>query len=103
MLSTYFSTDWLPSDTPRYPLPTALDLPSLYRGLMAPLLPFDSRPGETLNETTDRIAQARKIEREIAALRRRMGAEPQLNRRVELRRKIQDRASALNQLVDPAQ
>lgn len=103
VLSTYFSTDWLPSDAPRHPLPTALDLPSLYRGLMAPLLPIDARPGETLSETTDRIAHARKIEREIVALRRQIGAEPQLNRRVELRRKIQDRAATLTQLVDPAQ
>lgn len=103
VLSTYFSTDWLPSVTQRHPLPTALDLPSLYRGLMAPLLPIDSRPGETLREATGRIALARNIEREITALKRQIGAEAQFNRRVELRRKLQDRAATLTQLVDPTQ
>lgn len=103
ILSTYFSTDWLPSDTQRHPLPTALDLTSLYSGLMAPLLPIDSRPGETLKEATGRFALARNIEREIAALKRRIGVEPQFNRKVELRRKLRDRAETLTQLVDPPQ
>ena len=102
-LSTYFSSDWIPSDTQRDPLPTALDLPSLYRSLMAPLLPIASRPGETLREATDRVTLARNIEREIAALKRQIGAEPQFNRKVELRRTLRDRAATLTLIVGPTQ
>ena len=102
-LSAYFSTDWLPADAPRSPLPTALDLPSLYSGLLAPILPVAARPGELLSEATARMDQARKLEREIATVERRLRAEPQFNRRVELRRQLRGRTAALTVLTDPAQ
>jgi hypothetical protein len=99
--STYFSTGWRDADAPRAPLPPALDLPGLYAGLLAPILPFTARPGERLSQTSERVAQARKLEREIAALRQRLRAEPQLNRKVELRRQLNDRTGALAALTGP--
>ncbi|WP_433540394.1 DUF4391 domain-containing protein [Streptosporangium sandarakinum] len=98
-LSTYFATDWLPSDTPRAPLPPAIDLPGLYAGLLTPILPFATRPGEKMSEVIDRMDQARKLEREIADLERRIRSEPQLNRKVELRRQLRDRITALAALT----
>ena len=102
-ISTYFSTDWLPADAPRRPIPPALDLPSLYRGLLVPILPGAARPGESLQEATARVDQARKLEREIATLERRLRAEPQFNRKVELHRLLQERTATLAGLTDPAQ
>ncbi|MBE1586760.1 DUF4391 domain-containing protein [Nonomuraea angiospora] len=101
-LSAYFATDWLPADTPRAPLPPAIDLPSLYSGLLTPILPFATRSGEKMSEVIGRMDQARKLEREIAGLERRIRSEPQLNRKVELRRRLRDRTAALAALTDPA-
>ena len=98
-LSAYFSTVWQSADAPRVPLPLALDLPALYAGLLAPVLPIAARPGERLLETTARMEQARKVEREIAALERRLRTELQLNRKVELRRELRDRTAILTALT----
>ena len=51
----------------------------------------------------DRLSRVRKLEREIAALERKLRTEPQLNRKVELRRQTaSERTAALAELTDPA-
>jgi hypothetical protein len=101
-LSTYFATDWLLTDSPRAPLPPALDLPGLYAQLLTPLLPIVIRPGEAMSEATKRMDQARKLKREIASLEKRLRNELQLNRKIELYRQLRDRTTALTALTDPA-
>ncbi|TNU73416.1 DUF4391 domain-containing protein [Miniimonas arenae] len=101
-IATYFTTDWQSADAPRRPLPTALDLPSLYEALLASLLPVATRVGETVSEATDRLDHARKLQREIAALEKKLRTEPQLNRKIELRRQLKERETALAELTDPA-
>jgi len=101
-ISAYFSTEWQAADARRTPLPPALDLPGLYAGLLTPILPVATRPGEQLLEATGRIDQARKLEREIAALKKRLRTEPQLNRKVELRRQVRSQTTKLTALIDPA-
>ena len=88
-LSGYYSTSWQPADTTRQPLPTAITLPALYTALLRPMTPLTARPGEEMSEVADRLAAVRKLEREIATLERKLRTEPQLNRKVELRRKLQ--------------
>lgn len=99
-LTGYFTTDWLSADTPRVPLPPALDLPGLYAQLLAPLLPITTRSGESIAVAAERVAQARKIEREIATLEKRLWSERQFNRKVELRRRLHERTAALAALTD---
>lgn len=101
-LTSYFKTGWLPASVPRIPLPPALNLPGLYSQLLTPLLPVATRPGESVAAAADRVAQARKIEREIAALEKRIRSEPQFNRKVELRRQLRERTAALATLTDAA-
>lgn len=101
-IATYFTTDWQPADAPRRPLPTALDLASLYEALLVSLLPVTTRVGETVSEATDRLDRARKLQREIAALEKKLRTEPQLNRKIELRRQIKEREAALVELTDTA-
>jgi Domain of unknown function (DUF4391) len=101
-LTSYFTTSWLPARTPRVPIPPALDLPGLYAQLLTPLLPIAPRPGESVAAATQRVSQARKIEREIATLEKRIRNEPQFNRKVELRRQLRERTAALAALTDPA-
>jgi hypothetical protein len=99
-LGPYLSTRWLPIDSPRVPLPTALDLPNLYEVLLASLLPVPARRGESVVDATARMEQVRKIERQIVNLEKNLRTEPQFKRKVELRRQIRDRGAALADLAD---
>jgi Domain of unknown function (DUF4391) len=100
-IGSYFTTDWQPADAPRRPLPTALDLPSLYEAILRALVPVKMRAGETVSEATDRLDRARKLQREMAALKTKLRTEPQLNRKIELRRQINKRTAVLTELTDP--
>ena len=100
-IGPYFTTGWQPSHAARRPLPTVLDLPSLYEALLASLLPVPTRVGETVSEATDRLDRIRKLQRDIAALEKKLRNEPQFNRKIELRRQIKERAALLDELTDP--
>lgn len=106
-LSGYFTTGWQNPDATRGPLPPALDLPGLYAALLASILPIQTRPGEAMSEAAGRMEQARKLEREIAGLEKRLRTEPQFNRKIDLRRQLRDRTNARDALLsasptDPA-
>jgi hypothetical protein len=101
-IGSYFTSAWQPSDSVRRPLPTALDLAGLYEAVLSVLLPLAARPGEPVSEAADRLDRSRKIQREISALEKKMRAEPQLNRKIELRKQIKQRTAALTELTNPA-
>lgn len=101
IVGAYFRTEWQPADASRRPLPTALDLSSLYEAILAALLPIETRAGETVSEATDRLARARRLQREIAALEKKLRTEPQLNRKIALRGQIRERTAVLTELTDP--
>ena len=96
-LSAYYSTGWQPGDTSRQALPTAITLPALYAVLLQPLTPITARPGEEMSDVADRLATVRKLEREVASLERKLRTEPQLNRKVELRRTLKTKQHELEQ------
>ena len=100
-IGAYLTTDWLPADSPRRPLPTALDLPSLYEAILSALLPLATRPGEEVSAAIERLGRTRGLEREIAALEKKLRTEPQLNRKIELRRKLKERTAVLAELTGP--
>jgi hypothetical protein len=79
-IGLYYSSAWLSADTERHPLPTALDLPGLYEAILGSLLPVPPRAEETVADATARLGRARKLQREVAALERKLRNEPQLNR-----------------------
>lgn len=97
----YFTTPWLPAESDRAPLPTAINLPSLYAALLTPFVPVAALAGEDLGAIAERAEAARKLEREIAALERKLRNEPQLNRKVELRRTLKIKQAALVGLTSP--
>jgi hypothetical protein len=97
----YFRTGWIGSDQPRIPLPTALDMDGLYGELLGRLLPHPIRPVEGLSEALDRMGRIRGLTREIAALEKKLRTEPQLNRKIELRRQMKERAAVLKELTEP--
>lgn len=93
----YFSTGWMRGDTPRSPLPTAITLATLYSAFIESLIPFTLRPGESLAGVTVRLETVRRLEREIRALERKLRSEPQLNRKVDLRRELIAKQDELDQ------
>jgi len=93
----YYSTQ-RSRDDDRVPLPASISLPNLYAALLEPMLPIPVQAGEGLCDIADRLAVVSRLEREIAALERKLRTEPQLNRKVELRRTLltqQDRLADL--------
>jgi hypothetical protein len=98
-LGPYFSTDWQSASSERSALPTAIDLVGMYTALLEPLTPVASRPGEDVSDVVGRLTAVRALEREIASLKRKLRNERQLNRKMEIRRQLQDRQTALAALV----
>jgi len=96
-LGAYYSTGWQSEDAERQPLPTSITLPSLYTALLAPLTPVLARPGEQLSDVAARLEAVRKLEREVASLEHKLRTEPQLNRKVELRRALKTKHAELQQ------
>lgn len=100
-VGTYFTSNWSPVDAARRSLPTVLDLSGLYEVLLMSLLPIDARAGETVSSAIDRLESARKLQREIAVLEMKLRSEPQLNRKVELRRQLRESNATLAVRTDP--
>lgn len=99
-IGAYYSTDWQSARTERKSLPTSITLPALYTALLDPLTPLAARPGEDVSEVAARLETVRKLEREIAALERKLRTEPQFNRKVELRRALKTKQAELTVLVE---
>lgn len=96
-LSAYYTTDWLPANVDRQALPSAIRLSTLYTALLDPLTPVSARAGENVSEIAERLKAVQKLEREIAALERKLRNEPQLNRKIELRRTLKTKQAELEQ------
>ncbi|HWC23847.1 MAG TPA: DUF4391 domain-containing protein [Flexivirga sp.] len=97
----YSTTSWQLADTARRTLPAAVDLGSLYVAILESLSGLAARPGEAVSEVADRLATARKLQREIEALQRKLRTEPQFNRKVELRRSLTIKRNLLADLTSP--
>lgn len=90
VIDDYFATDWLWADTPRAPLPVALDLPRLYEQLLRELLPIQARPSESMAVLAARHGRVAAMRRECRRLEARIQREKQFNRKVELNRRLRE-------------
>lgn len=95
----YYSSVWNRADS-RRPLPPSVSLSNLYAALLQPILPTTIRPDEGLSDVSDRLASIARLEREISTLTRKLKAEPQLNRKVELRRALKTQQASLADLTN---
>jgi len=84
VLSDYFASGWLPTDSERTPMPVALHLGGLYEQLLHRLMPWPARPQETLAELVARVEQAQAKQRELDKTQARLAKEKQFNRKVEI-------------------
>ena len=97
-LSSYFRGDWQSAGIERRDLPPALNLQGLYEAILTSLLAVTGRPGEELSGAIERMARVAQLEREIGTLSRRLRTEPQLNRKIELRRELKTKQAELEDL-----
>lgn len=98
-LGAYYTTEWHPDDADRRPLPTAINLSALYTALLEALTPLAVHPGEEVSELAARLEAVRKLERQVSALEQKMRTEPQLNRKIELRRALKTKHATLADLT----
>jgi hypothetical protein len=98
-LSEYFRTGWVSTEVDRVPLPVAVDMQRLYEQLVGALLPHPLRPTEPLVEGIQRMTRICALEREVAALGKRLRSEPQFNRKADLRRALAERRAELTTLT----
>lgn len=87
-VGVHHSTSWMPAGHPRSPLPAAITLSGLYAAALEPLLPLASRIGESPAAMAARLQSVAKLEREVGAVERRLRNEPQLNRKLEIRKTL---------------
>jgi hypothetical protein len=98
--SEYLDSGWMPASAPRSALPAAINMERLYQALLAGLLPIPARADESMDEAIARLGRLRKLDKQIAMLRKKLGTEKQFKRKVELHRELkalQQEQSTLSQ------
>lgn len=99
VVGDYVATGWLPADTPRTPLPVALDMAGLYEQLLRQLLPFPARPGESLRDQTQRHSTILAQRREYLRLQAQLRREKQFNRKVAINAELRTLTEQLDRLI----
>lgn len=98
LLSEYFATPWLPVNSKRTDLPTALNLGVLYERLLLRLIPLPARPNESLRTLIERLDKIRDSKRELDRAVLGLEKEKQFNRKVELKAAVRKLVAELENL-----
>lgn len=98
LLSEYFATPWLPTDSGRTDLPTALNLAVLYESLLLCLIPLPARPNEPLRALIERFDKIGAVKRELDKIVSALEKEKQFNRKIELNAAVRKLRIQLDQL-----
>jgi hypothetical protein len=98
MLSDYFATPWLPSNTQRAAMPLALDLAVLYEQLLLRLMPLPARPQESLAALIARVELLTLKQREVDKTASKLAKEKQFNRKVAINTALRHLKTELEQL-----
>ena len=100
VIEATFQLDWQAADTPRLPLPVALDLSSLHDQLIRHHIPLLARSNESLRDHVARFQAIAIKQREAAQLETRLQREKQFNRKIELNQRLRDLTANLRLLSD---
>ena len=93
-----FLLEWQAAETPRLPLPVALDLAGLYDQLVRHHLTLPARPEESLRAQVARHLAIEAKQREARQLESRLGKEKQFNRKVELNARLRALTAEISSL-----
>lgn len=99
VLSSYFTSAWLPVATARSPMPLALDMVHLYTALLQSLIPLSLRPQEGLPDWIARVELAATKRREVEKAASRLVKEKQFNRKVEINAELRKLKTELQELT----
>lgn len=99
VLSSYFSTDWMPATTERTLMPLALDMGHLYAALLQSLVPMPIRPQESVADWVDRIERAAAKRREVEKTAAKLAKEKQFNRKIVINANLRELKNQLQELT----
>ena len=98
--SEYLFSEWLDSTgVEAVPLPMAINLPELYQRMLATLLPIQPREAESVEQTLARLAEINSFQKKLAQLKKKVSAEKQFNRKVELNKQVKTLQQQINSLL----
>lgn len=98
VVSDYFSTVWMPANSPRVEMPVVLDLAGLYEALLQRLIPLAPRDQESFSALVERLERVRAKQREIEKVRAKLAKEKQFNRKVEINATLRQLNKELEEL-----
>lgn len=95
-VNRYYHTEWLAEDELRFEI-DGLNMDAVYAGLMRQIAgdALQAAPGESLKNSVRRDERKKQLEKQIAALEKKMSREKQLNRQVEISAEIKKLKSEL--------
>jgi len=96
--SEYFGSEWEAEDSPRQPLPSALNLGGLYEQLLSSLVPEGAETDEPIATRVERIQTIRLKQREVERIKSRLVREKQFNKRVTINAELRTRINELKRL-----
>lgn len=98
VVSDYFSTVWMPANSPRVEMPVVLDLAGLYETLLQRLIPLAPRDQEIFSALVERLEGVKAKQREIEKVRAKLAKEKQFNRKVEINATLRQLHNELEEL-----
>ena len=98
VVSEYFESEWESEDKQRAPLPTALNLGSLYDRLLSALMPDEVGTSEPLEARVLRTEELRAKSREVERIKGRLSREKQFNKRVAINAELRAATNELKKL-----
>lgn len=98
VLSSYFTSGWIPAVTARTAMPMALNMAQLYVALLQGLVPLPARSQESLSDWIARAELARAKQREIEKTQEKLAKEKQFKRKVEINATLRQLKYELEQL-----
>ncbi len=96
----YYQSGWQDAGAERTPLPTALNLETLYAHMIRALMPIEARDGEGLSAQADRIAAIKTQEKRCQQLETKIRKEKQFNRRLQFNEELNTAKKRLYFLTD---
>lgn len=100
IVSAYFATEWAHDDTPRRPLPVALNLGGLYDALLTALMPKSAGSGEDIQARVTRMEAIGARTREVDRIKARLAREKQFNKRVAINAELRAARQDLERLSE---
>jgi hypothetical protein len=98
VVGDYYMSAWHDAGQARQALPVALNLGGLYEQILRSLVSQPARRGETLRDQMDRLASLRRLQSEYRKLEKKLEAEHQFNRKVEINAKMRTMIGDIDQL-----